>query len=144
VARPAPDPATDPHCGPGGGNLGVLQGIAEIAGITRAVGIAGNRVSVYICDAAVHTAQRICTTEQLVLVGGSGTDLRARISKAVEQARPPDILVVLADGCTPWPSSAPPCRVVAGLFDDPPISYDDKGEQRTFGPPDWAHVVRLR
>jgi predicted metal-dependent peptidase len=118
--------------------------LAEIAGITRAVGIAGNRVSVYSCDAAVHTAQRVCTIQQLMLVGGGGTDLRAGIRKAVEEARPPDVLVVLTDGCTPWPSSAPPCRVVAGLFDDSPITYDDEGEQQTFGPPDWAHVIGLR
>ncbi|MEJ2579171.1 MAG: VWA-like domain-containing protein [Kineosporiaceae bacterium] len=118
--------------------------IGEIAGITRAVGIAGNRVAVYSCDAAVHTAQQVCATEQLTLIGGGGTDLRAGISKAVGQARPPDVLVVLTDGCTPWPSSAPPCRVVAGLFDDPAITYDDDGEQLTFRPPDWAHAITLR
>jgi len=144
LRRPVPEVAVvvDTSGSVSDGDLALT--LAEIAGITRAVGIAGHRVAVYSCDAAVHTAQRVCSTEQLVLVGGGGTDLRAGFRKAVEEARPPDVLVVLTDGCTPWPSSAPRCRVVAGLFDGPPPTDDPQGEEWSPPPPEWVHAVRLR
>jgi hypothetical protein len=61
--------------------------LSEIAGISRAVGIHGNRIAVYSCDAAVHTVQRVCSAEEITLVGGGGTDLRQGIDRAM--AAPP-------------------------------------------------------
>ncbi|TWE16241.1 hypothetical protein FB465_1217 [Kitasatospora atroaurantiaca] len=64
-----------------------------------------------------------------------------------ERARPrPDVIVVLTDGQTPWPSTRPPCRTVVGLLprqraarswdeDDPDFVPDS--------PPAWARAVDI-
>ena len=117
--------------------------LSEVAGISRAVGVHGNRITVYSCDAAVHTVQRVCGSQEIALAGGGGTDLRKGIDRAAAAAPRPDVIVVLTDGGTPWPAAAPGCRVVAGIF----------GSQRRFredrewaGPtaPAWAETAYLR
>lgn len=117
--------------------------LSEVAGITRAAGVYGNRVSVYSCDAAVHTVQRVCAAEEITLAGGGGTDLRKGIDRAMAGAPRPDVTVVLTDGGTPWPASAPDCRVVAGIFGSRPRYREDSDR---VGPavPDWAETVYLR
>lgn len=117
--------------------------LSEIAGISRAVGIHGNRIAVYSCDAAVHTVQRVCSAEEITLAGGGGTDLRQGIDRAMAAAPRPDVTVVLTDGGTPWPTRAPDCRVVAGIFGSSPRYREDSDR---VGPavPDWAETVYLR
>lgn len=117
--------------------------LSEVAGISRAVGVHGNRIGVYSCDAAVHTVQRVCAAEEISLVGGGGTDLRRGIDRAVAAAPRPDVVVVLTDGGTPWPSAAPGCRVVAGIFGARSRYREDR---ERVGPmaPDWAETVYLR
>ena len=116
--------------------------LSEIAGISRAVGIHGNRIAVYSCDAAVHTVQRICAAEEITLAGGGGTDLREGIDRAMAAAPRPDVTVVLTDGGTPWPTRAPDCRVIAGIFGSRPRYHEDSDRA---GPtvPDWAETVML-
>jgi len=75
--------------------------LSEVAGVCRAVGLQGNRVAVYSCDAGVHTAQLVCRAEEIRLVGGGGTDLRRGFARALAAAPRPDVVVVLTDGYTP-------------------------------------------
>ena len=96
------------------------------------VGVRGNRVTVLSCDAAVGVVRRVARAEELELVGGGGTDMRVGITTALEQRIKPHVIVVLTDGCTPWPEAPPPARVIAGLIGpDPPE------------PPAWIESVRI-
>jgi predicted metal-dependent peptidase len=117
--------------------------LSEVAGISRAVGVSGERVSVYSCDAAVHTVQRICAAQEISLVGGGGTDLRRGISRAISASPRPDVVVVLTDGGTPWPSAPPGARVVAGIFGSVP-RYSERGGRTGVHAPEWAQTVYLR
>ena len=121
--------------------------LSEIAAIGRAVGVGGKRVSVYSCDAAVHTVQQVCHAEDITLMGGGGTDLRLGIRRAVTGSPPPDVVVVLTDGDTPWPTAEPGCRVIAGIFASarrPQLLYDDDGELLVdLRPPEWVETVHL-
>lgn len=117
--------------------------LSEVAGISRAVGVHGNQITVYSCDAAVHTVQRVCGAQEIVLAGGGGTDLRKGIDRAAAGSPHPDVIVVLTDGGTPWPTTPPGCRVVAGIFGSRPRFREDRDWA---GPavPAWAETVYLR
>lgn len=118
--------------------------MSEIAGISRAVGVQGNRIAVYSCDAAVHTVQRVCAAQEIELVGGGGTDLRLGIARAMSAAPRPDVVVALTDGGTPWPATAPGCRVVAGIFGSRPRYREDRESWTGPSVPEWAEAVYLR
>ncbi|GAB2964575.1 DUF2201 family putative metallopeptidase [Streptomyces heilongjiangensis] len=120
--------------------------LLEVAAISRAVGGRRDLVTVVPCDAAARIAHPLCRAEGIPLVGGGGTDLRSGFDRALRSRPRPDVVVVLTDGQTPWPSSRPPCRTVVGLFprhgggrswdeDDPDYVPDS--------PPDWARVVDI-
>jgi predicted metal-dependent peptidase len=112
--------------------------LAEVAGVLRGVGVRGNRVTVFSCDAAVGVAQRVTRAEQIELSGGGGTDMRVGIDAALAQPRRPDVIVVLTDGLTPWPDQSPGARVIAGL-----ITADGDGTYAPPTPPDWMETVRI-
>jgi predicted metal-dependent peptidase len=106
--------------------------MAEVAGVLRGVGIRGNRITVFACDAAAGVAQRVARAEELSLTGGGGTDMREGISAALDLTPRPDVVVVLTDGFTPWPEDPVSARVIAGLLGaDPPP------------PPTWMESVRI-
>ena len=92
------------------------RALGEVDGALSALGATGE-VTLYSCDAAVHTVQRVRRASDARLGGGGGTDLRAGLA-AVERQRPrPDVLVVLTDGYTPWPPAPPAgAAVVVGLL----------------------------
>lgn len=119
------------------------RALSEVAGISRAVGVQGNRISVYSCDAAVHTVQRVCNTEEITLAGGGGTDLRKGIDRAATASPHPDVIVVLTDGATPWPAAPPGCRVLAGIFGSRPRYREDR-ESTGRSAPAWVETVYLR
>jgi predicted metal-dependent peptidase len=107
------------------------QALAEIGGILRASGIGGSRLAVLSCDSSVRSSQQVFSASQVSLLGGGGTDMGAGIATAV-QARPrPEIVVVVTDGFTPWPSERPASHVVVTLIGDGPE------------PPAWARYVRV-
>jgi predicted metal-dependent peptidase len=112
--------------------------ILEVAAIGKSVGGRRDLVRVLACDAAAGVAQPLCQAEGIQLIGGGGTDMREGFARALRGNPRPDVIVVLTDGQTPWPSRKPPCRTVIGLFRrrSPASRYDEP-------PPDWARVVDI-
>ncbi|MER6914091.1 VWA-like domain-containing protein [Streptomyces sp. NPDC000594] len=120
--------------------------LLEVAAISRAVGGRRDLVSVLSCDAAAGFARTLCEAEGITLTGGGGTDLRAGFARALGARQPPDVVVALTDGQTPWPEHPPPCRTVVGLFARPLRRgrYDEENpEYESYGPPAWARVVEI-
>ncbi|MFK3735210.1 VWA-like domain-containing protein [Streptomyces sp. NPDC088090] len=121
--------------------------LLEVAALARALGGRRDLVSVIACDAAAHSAQRLCDGAGVPLLGGGGTDLRAGFARALRLNPRPDVLVVLTDGQTPWPEDAPSCRTVVGLFPRPPAHDDEDGSDGEDDylprPPEWARVVEI-
>jgi predicted metal-dependent peptidase len=124
------------------GELG--SALLEVAAIARAVGGRRDLVGVLSCDAAARIVQPLCQAEGLSLVGGGGTDLRAGFARALRAQPRPDVIVVLTDGQTPWPSTRPSCRTVVGLFPRAPGPVDEHDPDYAPNlPPDWARVVAI-
>ncbi|MEU3791148.1 VWA-like domain-containing protein [Streptomyces fructofermentans] len=121
--------------------------LVEVAAISQAVGGRRDMVSVLPCDAAAPAVHQLCRAEGIPLMGGGGTDLRTGFTKALRTRPRPDVIVVLTDGQTPWPTSQPSCRTVIGLFPRPFESRswdeDDDPEYVPAAPPDWARVVEI-
>ncbi|MFD6418516.1 VWA-like domain-containing protein [Streptomyces sp. NPDC060194] len=118
--------------------------LLEVAAIVRAVGGRRDLVSVISCDAAARIAVPLCRAEGMTLVGGGGTDLRSGFTRALATRPRPDVIVVLTDGQTPWPSAAPPCRTVVGLFPRPaPRTPETDPDYRPDNPPPWARTVTI-
>jgi len=106
--------------------------VAEVEGLLRAGGTRSIRVLA--CDDAVRATTRVVALDDLVLIGGGGTDLGVGLDAAMANRPPPDLLVVLTDGYTPWPDEAPRAEVIVALLaTDEPVPPPE--------PPAWARVV---
>lgn len=118
--------------------------LLEVAAITRAVGGRRDLVTVLSCDAAARVVHPLCRAENIPLFGGGGTDLRAGFAKALRGRPSPDVVVVLTDGQTPWPSSRPAGRrTVVGLFPRVSPHYWSDDHYVPNLPPEWARVVEI-
>ncbi|GAB3184786.1 VWA-like protein DUF2201 [Micromonospora palomenae] len=115
--------------------------LLEVAAISRAVGGRRDLVSVLPCDAAARVVHPLCRAEDIPLVGGGGTDLRTGFARALRSRPRPDVVVVLTDGQTPWPTSRPSCRTVVGLFPRARPVDEENPDYVPDSPPDWARVV---
>jgi len=92
---------------------------SEISGILAAM---GNRTAKYYAvDADVHVAKQIQSVAQIEFAGGGGTDMCVGIERAMQDRPRPDILVVITDGYTGWPQSAPASKLVACIVNDDQI-----------------------
>ena len=80
--------------------------VTEINAMLQRCGV--HDLLVVVCDSAATPPQRVRRIGQLTLRGGGGTDLRVGIASAAACRPSPNIIVVLTDGLTPWPESAPP------------------------------------
>jgi predicted metal-dependent peptidase len=106
--------------------------MAEVTGVIRAAGIGPRGLVVLACDAAVGATTRVRRVNDVQLVGGGGTDMRVGIA-AAESAHPrPDVVVVLTDGCTPWPEKPTRASLVAAIIGS---------EGTAQGVPEWARTV---
>jgi predicted metal-dependent peptidase len=106
--------------------------LAEVEGLLNALGLARS-LRVLACDTAAGQARRVTSARQVELVGGGGTDMGAGIAAAAALRPRPAIIVVLTDGYTPWPDSAPRgSRVVVGLLGDEAPDA-----------PDWTRAIRV-
>ncbi|WP_246023326.1 vWA domain-containing protein [Nocardia yunnanensis] len=117
--------------------------LLETAAVTRTVGGRRDLVRVLSCDVAARVADPLCRAEGIALIGGGGTDLRAGFAKALRAQPRPDVLVVLTDGQTAWPSARPPCRTVVGLFRRERPRHENYPDYVPGTPPDWARVVHI-
>lgn len=106
------------------------QALAEISGILKGLG-QREGVHVLAVDSQVHTCQRVFRPEQVKVAGGGGTDMGAGLYAASKLRPLPQVCVVITDGYTPWPDTAPRgMKVVIALTGD--------GKA-----PDWAKTVRI-
>ncbi|WP_040812510.1 vWA domain-containing protein [Nocardia concava] len=117
--------------------------LLETAAVSRAVGGRRDLVTVLSCDAAARVAVPLCQAGGIPLMGGGGTDLRTGFTKALRAQPRPDILVVLTDGFTPWPTTRPPCRTVVGLFRRERSWSENDPDYVPDNPPNWARVVHI-
>ncbi len=118
--------------------------LLETAAIAQALGGRRDLVSVLSCDAAAGTVRSLCHAEGISLIGGGGTDLRDGFDRALRSTPRPDVIVVLTDGQTPWPTTCPACRTVVGLFPRPMAPrHENNPDYEPESPPDWARVVEI-
>ncbi len=95
----------------------LARALGEIDSVLASQGVAGTEVTVYSVDAAIHTVQRVRRALDAALVGAGGTDLRQGLQAAGDERPRPDVIIVMTDGDTPWPSTPPPgCTVVAAIL----------------------------
>jgi predicted metal-dependent peptidase len=106
--------------------------LVEINGVIRAAGIGPHGLVVLACDAAVGAVTHVRRATEVHLVGGGGTDMRVGIAVAAATRPAPDIIVVLTDGCTPWPDQPTRAQLVVAVIGAQPAA------QHT---PEWATTV---
>ncbi len=108
----------------------LAQALGEVGGVLRSLGLGRRNLRVICCDAQAYEHQRVLDAREVRLLGGGGTDMGKGLTAAAELRPRPDLVVVLTDGHTPWPSRAPDgVRVVVGLMD------------QAGNVPDWATTV---
>jgi predicted metal-dependent peptidase len=113
--------------------------LAEVEDIIAAAGLRARRVAVLSVDTDVQSAGRVGRAGQVRLQGGGGTDMGAGIAAAASLRPRPQVVVVLTDGETPWPSGPPAgTTVIVGL-----IMRAGAGGCRRDPPPPWARTVHI-
>jgi hypothetical protein len=130
-ARPAPEIAIviDTSASVDQNLLGIAR--SEVDNILRRLG--QRRAWIIPCDSAVRKVQRAGSARTIELPGGGGTDMGRGIAAARALRPAADMVVVLTDGHTPWPSAPPQrLRVVVGLL-----------RSGSALPPSWARTVRI-
>ncbi len=93
---------------------------AALAELNALIHHGGTRRTVVIpCDQRAEAPQLVRRIPELEISRGGRTDLRVGIDAAATLTPRPDVIVVLTDGYTPWPTSAPPSTsVIAVVIDD--------------------------
>ncbi len=93
---------------------------AALAELNALIHHGGTRRTVVIpCDERAEAPQLVRRIPDLEISRGGRTDLRVGIDAAAALSPRPDVIVVLTDGYTPWPASAPPSTsVIAVVIDD--------------------------
>lgn len=109
--------------------------LTEINGILNATGT-NRQCTVLSVDAQVQACRKVFHAAEVVVKGGGGTDMRRGIAGASTLTPRPDVVIVLTDGHTPWPTIPPyGMRVVIGLIG----CYWNAPET-----PSWARSVIIR
>jgi predicted metal-dependent peptidase len=112
----------------------LTEALTEIDGLLAASGVRLDAVSVFTCDAEAGPAQLVRSASEITLVGGGGTDLTVGIDAAVQSSPRPDLVVVITDGWTPWPTSTlRTIRALAVLLGENPPA-----------PPGWVQAVAIK
>lgn len=112
------------------------RAFAEVQGILRSASIAEDAIRLVTCDAAVGHDMVVTNLRRSRRLGRGGTDMRVGIDQALRGRPRPDLIVVLTDGDTPWPTRRPPgVHMVIGL-----IGASDHAASRA---PVWARAVRI-
>ncbi len=98
------------------GERELAQALAEVRAILKRT----RQVYVLSVDAALGSVRRVFRPEEVELLGGGGTDMRVGVEAALALRPPPDIILVLTDGDTPWPDRPPPVPLLAVLIGPSP------------------------
>lgn len=110
----------------------LAQSLAEVQGVLLSLGVGRRHLKIVCCDAKAFEAQKVMRARDVELLGGGGADMGAGLAKAAELRPRPDLIVVLTDGHTPWPTEPPRgIRVIVGLM-------DSSGRV-----PEWARTVSI-
>jgi predicted metal-dependent peptidase len=113
------------------GDSQLARAVSELAGLTRQLGY-GAEVIVACCDAAVHDVRKVFAGTRVELHGGGGTDMGIGMRAFIDRKSAPiDLLVIVTDCCTPWPTEAPPFPVITIRVGSgaPPV-WGDHGANR--------------
>ena len=86
-------------------------------------------------DAAVHTIDTVRSARAVRLGGGGGTDMEVGIQAALATRPSPQLVILITDGFTPWPSIPPPIPVVVALV--------GQSRDRLSPAPDWLQRVEV-
>lgn len=110
------------------------QAWSECLSCATAHGVRRDRVRVWAGDTTMRAVTAL--TDEVCLIGGGGTDM-ARAVEMVAVTRPrPDLIIVLTDGLTGWPSVAPRSTVIAVILEqDGPMPQ---------APPSWIRTIWVR
>jgi Uncharacterized protein conserved in bacteria len=106
----------------------LAQALAEVRKVLETFRLP---ITVIPCDAVPYEPIQVLTSsqvQQLKLKGGGGTNMVAGIEAALKLRPIPDVVIVLTDGYTPFPSQRYKVPVLFGIF-------DPKGEGKVPKPP---------
>ena len=95
--------------------------------------VPGDRLEVISGDTRVAECQKVFSVRQVALAGGGGTDMGAIVEEICRRRKAPDVIVVVTDGYTPWPSRPVRPTVVAALT----------RVHEAWGVPEWIHKVEI-
>ncbi|MEL6985874.1 MAG: VWA-like domain-containing protein, partial [Actinomycetota bacterium] len=140
LARPTPEVAVvcDTSASVTDAELG--RALTEVDGLLQATGT--RQVRFLSCDDAVRSVDRVAAGRDVTLIGGGGTDMAVGLAAAADHRPPPQVVVVLTDGYTPWPPTGPPRAVtVVGLLGGGQSRVD--GMPGPPAPPAWTRVVPI-
>ena len=121
------------------------RAVSELAGLTRQLGY-GADVVVACCDAAVHDVRKVFSASQVELYGGGGTDLGVGLRAFIDRKHDPiDLLVIVSDCRTPWPSAAPPFPVITiRVGDGAPPPWGNRGGNKVITIDEQAAGMKTR
>ncbi len=86
----------------------------EVRSCLAALGGRRDRLAIYATDAATVRITDLAA-RRVELFGGGGTDMTDGICTALDGSPRPNLLIVITDGLTPWPSASPPCPMIVVL-----------------------------
>jgi predicted metal-dependent peptidase len=110
------------------GSDDLARTLAETRGILNMLG--GEIIDIEV-DCQVHGLNKVRSIKDVRMKGGGGTDMGVGINHAASLKPRPDLVVVMTDGETPWPSEAPPFKCIVMLTRD--------GARAQV--PSWAKVI---
>jgi predicted metal-dependent peptidase len=113
------------------GDSMLSRAVSELGGLTRQLGY-GAEVVVACCDSAVRDVRKVFTGTEVQLYGGGGTDLGVGLRAFIERKNDPiDLLVVVSDCLTPWPTDVPPFPVITiRVGDGIPPPWGNRGTNK--------------
>lgn len=97
------------------GETDLAKAVAECKGVLNTLGGTGYGITEIAVDCSVAVKKRINSHKKLELGGGGGTDMGVGIREAETVKPKPNVVIVITDGYTPWPTEEPPFKVIVVL-----------------------------
>lgn len=110
------------------GNEDLAKTLAETRGILNMMG--GEVIDIEV-DCQVHAVKKVKSLRDVKMQGGGGTDMGIGIEHAATLRPGLDLVIVMTDGETPWPSVQPPFKTI--------VMLTRKGSEGQV--PSWAKVI---